>query len=233
MAAAMRSLRALRGLAVPCRGCLGPLAEGGRAGICDRCWEGLLPLPEPRCPRCALEHDGADGCPFPGAWARGDALWDYHAGRPALGALLVPGIKAGEGGWRADLLRRAALAELPFWVEAAEAVVPVPTLPLRRLLRGCDLAADWADLLGARLSRPVLPALAKRWRAPSQTGRSESERRRLPRWAFRVRPGRVEGRSLLLVDDVWTTGATLHRCAQALRDAGAREVSVLSLFRAR
>ena len=218
--------------ALDCRGCLGPV-RAGEAGLCDRCWEGLQGLPDLRCPRCALVHPAEADCPQPIAWLRGDALWDYHGGRPSLGALLVPGIKAGEGGWRRALLARAGAQSLPDWTGGVEAVVAAPTLSLRRVLRGFDLAADWADLLGRRIGKPVLRVLAKHWRAPSQTGRPESERRRLPRKSIHVRGGTsVRGLSLLLVDDVWTTGATLHRCAQALAEAGAREVNVLTLFRA-
>ena len=229
MPAGIPSWPQLRAALLPCRGCLGPLGEGARVGICRTCWEGLVELPLLRCPRCALAHDGA--CPDPVDWERGDALWDYHGGRPALGALLVPGIKAGEGGWRGALLDRAREAPLPPWAGAVDAVVPVPTLPHRRLLRGFDLAEEWAELLGSRLGRPRLKVLSRRWGSRAQTGRTESERRRLPRGAIGLRAG-VAGLSLLLVDDVWTTGATLQRCAQALRAGQAREVSVLTLFRA-
>ena len=227
------TLQALRRAALACRGCLRPMEGGGEAGLCARCWEGLLPLPGPRCARCALIHDFDRECRDPSAWARGDALWDYRGGRPALGALLVPGIKAGEGGWRTALLDRTRTRPLPDWVEGVDAVVPAPTLFLRRLMRGFDLAADWAGILGQRSGKPVLRALAKHWRSRAQSGRPESERRRLPRKSILLRSGKtVEGMSLLLADDVWTTGATLHRCAQVLLQAGAREVSVLALFRA-
>lgn len=207
------------------------MAAGGEAGLCHRCWEGLVALPERRCPHCALAH--GDECPEPGGWTRGDALWDYHGGRPSLGALLVPGIKAGENGWRTALLARAEAGPLPEWACGVDAVVPVPTLLLRRLQRGFDLASDWAAVLGRHTGKPVIKALAKPWLGRTQTGRPESERRRLPRKSIRMRSGpTVAGLSLLLADDVWTTGATLHRSTQALLEAGAKEVSVLTLFRA-
>ena len=226
-----RSLRILRAAVLRCRGCLGSMEAGGEAGLCLRCWEGLVALADPRCPRCALAHD--EGCQEPGLWTRGDALWDYHGGRPSLGALLVPGIKAGETGWRRALLAKAAASPLPGWACGVDAVVPAPTLFLRRLQRGFDLAADWAGVLGQRAGKPVLKALVKHWRGRTQTGRPESERRRLPRKSIRLRSSfTVTGLSLLLADDVWTTGATLHRCAQALLEAGAKEVAVLTLFRA-
>jgi len=221
-------LPALRGELLLCRGCL-KLAEKGEAGLCARCWEGLTPLPEDRCPRCALPHGEDRGCPEPTAWGLGTALWDYHGGRPPFGELLLPGIKAGERGWMRALLRHVAEAPLPEW--EMDLVVPAPTSPFRRLRRGFDLADAFARLLARRLDLPTRRALRKAWRAPSQTGRPESQRRRLPKKAVLLK-GTVEGQRVLLVDDVWTTGTTLLRCAQALQAGGAEEIRVLTLFRA-
>ncbi len=225
-------LPGLAGELLLCRGCLRPLDDHAEAGLCGACWAGLIPLPDPRCPRCALGHGEDLDCPEPVAWERGDALWDYHGGRPPLGALLLPGIKQGERGWLRALMGRAESAPLPPWLWEAELIVPAPTTALRRWRRGFDLADDFARLLSQRLDLPIVRALRKSWRAPSQTGRPESERRRLPRRSVRLTgPSSVEGRPVLLVDDVWTTGTTLLRCAQALHEVGA-EPRVLTLFRA-
>ena len=219
------------GPVLPCRGCLAPLDPGAEAGLCGRCWEGLVPLDPGRCPHCALVH-GESPCPEPGAWTLGDALWDYHGGRPPLGALLLPAIKAGETGWRRALLRRAAGMSLPPWAEESDLVTAAPTALPRRLLRGFDLAEEAARLVARRLDRPFRRSLAKGWGAGRQAARTEGERRRLPRKAVAFRGPRLEGGCVLLVDDVWTTGTTLLRGAQALRDGGASEVRVLALFRA-
>lgn len=218
---------------VVCRGCLGPLGPGSAAGLCGACWTGLIPLPEPRCPRCALPHSEASDCPEPCAWSKGDALWDYHGGRPPLGALLVPGIKAGEHGWRRELLRRAAAAHWPGRGLDFDLVTSAPTPGLRRLLRGFDLAEAFARQLALQHGLPYQPTLRKLWRYGHQSERTESARRRLPRRAIRVRGGcDLRGLRLLLVDDVWTTGTTLLRCTEALREQGVAEVQVLTLFRA-
>jgi len=224
--------RLLGGL-MNCRGCLGSLVTPGEAGLCGKCWDGLVPLPEGRCPRCAMVHGEDRDCPEPTAWALGDALWDYHGGRPPLGALLVPGIKEGELGWKTALLRRAIQSELPQWTADVELVTCAPTPLHRRWRRGFDLAEELAELLAKRLDVPFATTLQKSlWLGP-QAEKTESQRRRLPRKSVTLRrKAPVQGRIILLVDDVWTTGTTLLRCAQALKAGGAAEVRVLTLFRA-
>lgn len=228
----MKQLAILTRSGLRCRGCLGPLDGTSEAGLCGKCWEGLLPLPELRCPRCALEHDPDHSCPEPTAWERGDALWDYHGGRPPLGALLVPGIKNGELGWKKALLRRASEAPLPPFSQEVDLVTSAPPTLFRRCMRGFDLAEELARLLANRIHRPCQPLLRKAWSAGRQGTRNETERRRLPRKAIALVKGtHLDQKVILLVDDVWTTGTTLLRCAQALRHGGAQEVRVLSLFR--
>lgn len=227
------ALSRLLGGMLACRGCLGPLQGRAEAGLCARCWEGLIPLPEPRCPRCALPHEAGSPCPEPVAWSLGDALWDYHGGRPALGALLVPGIKEGELGWKDTLLGRVQAASLPDWTADVELVTWAPTAFHRRWLRGFDLAEEAARLLARRLGRPAAATLRKAMFHGRQSRRTESQRRRLPAKSVALGPGvPVRDRIVLLVDDVWTTGTTLLRCTQALQAGGAADVRVLTLFRA-
>ena len=222
-----------------CRGCLGSLGSlgalvrGVRAGLCGRCWSGLLELPEDRCPVCALVHPWSGPCPEPVAWTWGDALWDYHAGRPPLGALLVPAIKGGELGWKAALLERVARAALPDFTGAVDLVCSAPTAWFRRWRRGFDLAEETGALVARRLGKGFARLLRKAMFARAQAGLAESERRRLGGASVAMaRNLRLRGEAVLLVDDVWTTGTTLLRCAQALVRGGASEVRVLTLFRA-
>jgi len=214
---------------IRCRGCLGALDGRAQAGLCGRCWSLLTPLPEERCPLCALGHGWGEGCPDPVAWSWGEALWDYHGG---LGALLVPAIKRGELGWMDALLGRAGQVPLPGWTAGFSLVCNAPTARLRRWYRGFDLAERAAWMFAGRLGTACRQVLRKPLYTRAQAGLPQGRRRRMGPHVTLVPGASVEGEAVLLVDDVWTTGTTLLRCAQALGAAGARDVAVLALFRA-
>jgi predicted amidophosphoribosyltransferase len=75
--------------------------------------------------------------------------------------------------------------------------------------------------------------LQRKVETPPQTQLSEEERRKNVRGAFSVNPEKsVENRSVLLLDDVYTSGATVNECSRCLKKAGAKEVYVLTLARA-
>lgn len=103
-----------------------------------------------------------------------------------------------------------------------ELVAPVPLSPLRQRERGFNQAGLLAHRLGRRLGLPVEYRLLERIReTPAQAGLVMAERRRNVAGAFRLRFGASPpARPILLVDDVYTTGATLHECARILKKAG-------------
>ncbi|HEX4753079.1 MAG TPA: phosphoribosyltransferase family protein [Solirubrobacterales bacterium] len=107
------------------------------------------------------------------------------------------------------------------------AVVSVPAAPARMRRRGFDPAGELAVALAARLEVEPVACLARRG-SGHQVGRRRAERI--------GHPPRIEAiaeapRSVLLIDDVLTTGATLTSCAQALRGAGAKRVVALTFTR--
>jgi ComF family protein len=108
---------------------------------------------------------------------------------------------------------------------------PVPLHWFRQMRRGYNQAELLARALCGPLSLPLVRPLYRPRATLPQKG-SRPERQAAMRTAFRVRdPGSVAGLDFLLVDDVLTTGATAGACAQALLDAGARAVGVVTLAR--
>ncbi len=130
----------------------------------------------------------------------------------------------------ADLLRDRSAGLLA----DAHLVVPVPLHRWRRLQRGFNQAAA----LAAGVGLPVCQALRRVRATPAQVGLTAAGRRRNVRGAFapawRARGSRhaLEGRVVVLVDDVRTTGATLHECALVLKAMGAAEVRSAALAQA-
>lgn len=144
------------------------------------------------------------------------------------------------GGWRAlaaEMGARMTRVDLPLEVrEEVQLVVPTPVSSVRLRQRGYNQAALLAEAVAGGLGLRCAPDLLVRTRASeTQTALHPSERRANVAGAFRARVG--SGPSLrlehvLLVDDVWTTGATALACGAALTDAGARAFSVLTFARA-
>jgi ComF family protein len=211
--------------------------------VCGRCYAAFAPIPEPVCGTCGRPQEEESACRnCREAAAHGG--WGFDAARaagiywgplreaihrlkfqkqdllgPALGAHLanrcvVDGLLTG------DLLR------------GVTAVAPVPLHPSRERQRGYNqarlLAAPLADMLAVPL---LTDGVVRAQRTPPQVGSSgDARRRNLTARAFRVdEPDRVRGRGILLVDDVFTTGATVSACASALRQAGAAKIVSVTL----
>jgi predicted amidophosphoribosyltransferase len=112
--------------------------------------------------------------------------------------------------------------------EPVDGVVPVPPAPWRWRWRGFDPAEELAIAISGLAGLPTADCLRR------SRGRRQVGRRRIDRLSDPPRVG-LEGdppAAALLVDDVWTTGATLAACADALRPGGCRRIIALTLARA-
>jgi len=154
-----------------------------------------------------------------------DRVWS-SAPHDGVARALVAGLK-----FRRLLPVAEVMAERMHWLVPAHllggVVVAVPPARTRRRRRGFDPAGELAAALATRLDTEVLTCLARRG-SGHQVGRRRADRIRHPPRIEAVAPA---PRSVLLVDDVLTTGATLTACAQALRSAGARRIVALTFSR--
>ena len=130
-----------------------------------------------------------------------------------------------------DFLEAAARSR--FKVPDVDLVLPMPLTFVHRFDRGYDQCDMLARGLAARIDRAFCGTALRRTGNPRrQAGLSEEMRRENVKGTFRVaRPELVAGRTLLVVDDVMTTGATFSECARALKAAGAWRVWVVALAR--
>jgi ComF family protein len=223
------------------RACAACGAAADRPGslVCWDCFRNIELLAGPACARCGLKVEGALTHDFLCGVCRADPP-AYERARVAgrfRGVLrvLLHAFKYEHGVWLCrdltDLLHGCVLTH--FAPAEIDIVLPVPLAPVKRRARSYNQAALLARELAARLDRPCLPAVLQRLRnTPSQTRLSAAARRANVLGAFAVtEPGWVRGRTVMLIDDVMTTGATLHEAARALRKAGAPRVWAAAVAR--
>lgn len=232
--------QALRDLLYPpaCAACGIGVHESG--GLCAACWSSAGFIERPYCEIMGVpfSHDLGKGIVSPEAIAHPPNFNRLRSVARHEGVVrdLVHALKYRDrldlapmmAGW---MLR--AGAEL---VSDCDAIVPIPLHRLRLLSRRFNQSAELARHLAALSDKPYLPAsLLRRKRTQQQVGLSAVARLENLRGAFAVAPGRevdIFGRRILLVDDVYTTGATVNAAARILKRAGAEEVTVLTFARA-
>ncbi len=116
---------------------------------------------------------------------------------------------------------------------SVDLIIPVPLHRKRLRWRGFNQSLLLARQVARAYGLPVDPFVLQRHKeTPPQTRLTEEERRRNVRRAFSIsRQSAIAGKSLLLVDDVYTSGATVNECSRVLKQAGAKEIYVLTLAR--
>ncbi len=218
-----------------CLFCGAGVGEGAAQAVCPECEAQIEWVTSPLCPCCGLVFEAREGgdrlcgdCqtePPPFARARAAALYEgpvaaaikrfKFAGQMAM----LPVMQS----W----LTQPGCLEL---VADADLLLPVPLHPRRLKARGFNQA--WLLAQGFKelpLGREVL--IRERFTKP-QVGLNPKERRDNVKGAFAVpQPSAVKGKKILLIDDLYTTGATVRECARVLRRAGAARVEVLTVAR--
>jgi ComF family protein len=207
--------------------------------FCFACWQKLTFLGDPCCARCGLPFAYGDSLGECGRCLAEPPPFDRLRAAVAYGDVartVVLKLKYSGRPGLAETLGRFMLRHLPELTPDIAAgkrplLVPVPLHRWRIWKRGYNQAALLASALSRRSGVEFAPDILRRVRAtPPLKGLGRRERALTVRGAFRVtEKGRqvLAGRPVILVDDVFTSGATAGACARALRRAGAGSVSVL------
>jgi ComF family protein len=223
-------------LAPSCAACGELLDHPTRGPVCERCWQSIRPLSPPLCDACGEPLASPRLLATPLLCARCRRTVHHVVRARAVGAYdealraIVHALKY--DGRRSIARRLGGLMQVSGadLLSGADLAVPVPLHRSRHRLRGFNQAEDLARHLGL----PVVRALQRVRATLPQAELSEARRRHNVRNAFAParRAATCRGATIVLVDDVSTTGATLEACARTLREAGAREVRAVTAARA-
>lgn len=211
-----------------CHGCL-PFVQTITPPLCLKCG---IPFPTGVGPN----HECGVCLEFPPPFRQARAWAYYHYGdtpqQPVSEA--IQQFKYHRNLSVGKLLAQLAAIHFPFTDETYDVIIPIPLHISRLRWRGFNQALLLSRTIGRTHRVPVDPFILERSRPTvPQTQLKESERRENVKNAFTVTtPERIQDQCVLLVDDVYTSGATVAECSKALSRAGAHAVDVFTLARA-
>jgi ComF family protein len=208
----------------------------GAQGLCVACWSKLQHISDPVCDALGtpFEYDHGEGAlsaeaiANPPAWDKARAAVAFDAD----GRKLVHQLKYRDQHNATQAMARMMLQAGRKLVAEADVVMPIPLHPKRLWQRRFNQSALLAHEIGKLAARPVDTLSLQRTKVTrQQVGLDAEERRRNVSRAFAVDPlhlAQVARKTVLLIDDVRTTGATAEACAVALKKAGAVKIYVLT-----
>jgi ComF family protein len=223
-----------------CQLCRAERATRDQGYVGAECRSQVHFIQPPFCDRCGLPFDGEINSAFECTNCREMDL-HFESARsavPARGPVLdaIHRYKYDGQMWFENFLAELFIARALDWCqdEPCDALVPVPLFPVKEREREFNQAERLARRLSAAIDVPVDSKLLKRVvPTPTQTRLSRKQRAENMRSAFALRGARkLDGQSFILIDDVFTTGATTSACAKVLLKAGAERVGVWTVARA-
>lgn len=217
-----------------CLSCRTPVTQG--ASLCVACWSKLNFLEDPVCDVMGtpFAYDQGKGAlsaaaladPPPWDKARAAIVFDQNSKN------LIHALKYKDHHEAALLMVRMMARAGRELLAESEYIMPVPLHPTRLWKRRFNQAALLAKPLAEQLGKPyAADIIVRKVATRQQVGLDHNARAKNVRKAFQVSPEKsmlIKGRTILLVDDVRTTGATVAACADVLKQAGAAKVFILS-----
>ncbi|HEY1720711.1 MAG TPA: ComF family protein [Magnetospirillaceae bacterium] len=210
---------------------------GETGALCTACWEGMSFITAPQCDTCGQPFEvdlaGSSLCAAcmadPPGYNRARAVFRYDDASRALILRFKHGDRTAAAPHFARWMARAGSTLLA----DADVIVPVPLHPWRLWRRRYNQAAMLASAIARQADKTCVPdALARVRATPSQGTLGRGQRRRNVKGAFRLRrPEAIDGKAVVLIDDVLTSGATVEECVRVMHRGGATQVDVLTLAR--
>lgn len=211
---------------------------GRHRAVCAPCWSTLHLIERPYCEVLGLPfaHDHGEGTVSPEAIAAPPVFDRLRsvAVHEGIARDLVHGLKYRDRTDLAPMMAEWMVRASDGAVASADAIIPVPLHAFRLWGRKYNQAAELARAVSVSSGRPYLPATLYRIRRTTkQVGLGAKAREDNVRGAFAVSGSHgLKGKRIVLVDDVYTTGATVSAATRALKRAGAGHVTVLTFARA-
>ena len=217
-----------------CPGC--GVRTGSHSAFCPSCWRDIRFVERPYCEVLGLpfSYDPGPGILSAQAIAEPPPFDRLRSATIFEGAArdLVHSLKYRDRGELAAMMAGWMLRASDGHVAACDAILPVPLHRFRFVSRKFNQAAELGRQIGRQSGKPFLPAtLIRTKRTSRQVGLTARARQDNVRAAFAISPGHeaeVFGKRLVLIDDVYTTGATVSSAVRCLKKAGAAEVTVLT-----
>ncbi|MBI1821305.1 MAG: ComF family protein [Nitrospirae bacterium] len=223
-----------------CHHCRSPLRHGSVPFFCDACWSTIRPLGGPFCPQCGKSFVSASALSFSPTHRCGDC----RKTRPQYDSLITPYSFEGVLSEAISLLKYQKKTALipplsrlafPFLTDLSriDFILPVPLHSTRLKAREFNQSLLLAETAGRLLRKPLeIHLLKKNTPTDPQMKLSQADRKGNLKNSFTLaNPGHVKGKTILVVDDVFTTGATLNECAKVLKKGGCRKVVGFALAR--
>lgn len=203
--------------------------------ICPTCREQIIVIKEPRCKKCGkqLQGDYIEYCydcsrkQF--AYDQGAAIWEYNqVARQSVSAFKYHNKREYGAVYAAEMARQLSRL-IQFW--QVEVILPVPLHKKRKAIRGYNQAEILARQLSSLIGIPVDTGLITRVRntLPQKNIADKMVRQNNLKNAFKITEDIVKYNAVLLIDDIYTSGSTIHHLAGLLKENGCKRVYYISI----